>query len=67
MKQEKTYIYQWLFAVCYVPIIAPSKPFQVYQNSLKALILRVTVRFLISYYLTESSYSRGLSGAFCVL
>lgn len=23
MKQEKTYIYQWLFAVCYVPIIAP--------------------------------------------
>lgn len=24
MKQEKTYIYQWLFAVCYVPIIAPS-------------------------------------------
>ncbi|MCX8971606.1 hypothetical protein NLN82_16910 [Citrobacter portucalensis] len=23
MKQEKTYIYQWLLAVCYVPIIAP--------------------------------------------
>ncbi|AUY38573.1 hypothetical protein C3F35_07130 [Leclercia sp. LSNIH3] len=27
MKQEKTYIYQWLFAVCYVPIIAPFKHF----------------------------------------
>lgn len=24
MKQEKTYIYQWLLVVCYVPIIAPS-------------------------------------------
>lgn len=24
MKQEKIHIYQWLFAVCYVPIIAPS-------------------------------------------
>ena len=23
MKQEKIHIYQWLFAVCYVPIIAP--------------------------------------------
>lgn len=26
MKQEKTYIYQWLFAVCYVPIIS-NKPY----------------------------------------
>lgn len=26
MKQEKTYIYQWLLAVCYVPIIAPFLP-----------------------------------------
>lgn len=29
MKQEKTYIYQWLFAVCYVPIIG--------TNTLKSL------------------------------
>lgn len=24
MKQENMYVYQWLFRVCYVPIIAPS-------------------------------------------
>ncbi|MCM7822929.1 hypothetical protein M8T07_12610 [Enterobacter hormaechei] len=25
MKQENNYIYQWLYGLCYVPIIAPSK------------------------------------------
>jgi hypothetical protein len=25
MKQENMYVYQWLYVVCYVPIIAPSK------------------------------------------
>lgn len=25
MKQENNYIYQWLFGMCYVPIIAPVK------------------------------------------
>ena len=25
MKQENMYVYQWLYVVCYVPIIAPFK------------------------------------------
>lgn len=25
MKQENMYVYQWLYVVCYVPIIAPIK------------------------------------------
>lgn len=30
MKQENMYVYQWLYVVCYVPIIAP---FQLLQMS----------------------------------
>lgn len=35
MKQEKIHIYQWLFAVCYVPIIAPFHLFMTLHHSFK--------------------------------
>ena len=32
MKQENMYVYQWLYVVCYVPIIAPSQTLPKFQE-----------------------------------
>lgn len=37
MKQENMYVYQWLYVVCYVPIIAP--PFLVKSSSYYCSVL----------------------------
>lgn len=36
MKQENMYVYQWLYVVCYVPIIAPSQLKRYRKHSPKA-------------------------------
>ncbi len=39
MKQEKTHIYQWLFAVCYVPIIGTNTTNPIKNNYLQRMLL----------------------------
>lgn len=48
MKQENMYVYQWLYVVCYVPIITISSSSQVYRNQRKPRLLRFSARILFS-------------------
>ncbi|BBV42281.1 hypothetical protein STW0522CIT26_37530 [Citrobacter portucalensis] len=47
MKQENMYVYQWLYVVCYVPIIAP---FQTLPWSTEINANSVYCGFQLAYY-----------------
>ncbi|WP_395313736.1 hypothetical protein V1603_07925 [Enterobacter sp. ECC-219] len=56
MKQEKTYIYQWLLAVCYVPIIAPSKKINhLLPDSLNTSLEPLAIRSALRAALNDAS------------